>query len=348
MFRGLDKAERKAAATKLFGTLGMVGMFGGVQGLGWLYGSIMAMLDALGLTLKDADDDDDDDDQSNPLLNRNSDAWFKEYFLPTYFGPGSGLAKTFGLDKKSADALVSSIYSGPISALTGADFSPSIRMELPFQRALPFDSIFFSDEIPDISDRNAFESAIFHIASGPAGGLITQWQSGLSDLFKGDFLRGAEQMVPAIARGPIRSLRFATEGSLTREGAEIKGKEGFTPGMLLKQSVGFSDTRLDELQRARFLINKAEKQIDADRNEVYFAFDRASRSGSESAFEKARKALRAFNAKNPRTPIFPQQITQSILSKGRGRASSVFGAQPSRRFRGLTADALSAYDDEEE
>ena len=348
MFRGLDKAERKAAATKLFGTLGMVGMFGGVQGLGWLYGSIMAMLDALGLTLKDADDDDDDDDQSNPLLNRNSDAWFKEYFLPTYFGPGSGLAKTFGLDKKSADALVSSIYSGPISALTGADFSPSIRMELPFQRALPFDSIFFSDEIPDISDRNAFESAIFHIASGPAGGLITQWQSGLSDLFKGDFLRGAEQMVPAIARGPIRSLRFATEGSLTREGAEIKGKEGFTPGMLLKQSVGFSDTRLDELQRARFLINKAEKQIDADRNEVYFAFDRASRSGSESAFEKARKALRDFNAKNPRTPIFPQQITQSILSKGRGRASSVFGAQPSRRFRGLTADALSAYDDEEE
>ena len=348
MFKGLDKAERKEAATKLFGTLGMVGMFGGVQGLGYLYGSIMAMLDALGLTLKEAGDDDDDDDQSNPLLNRNADQWFKEHFLPTYFGPGSGLAKTFGLDKKSADALVSSIYSGPISALTGANFSTGVRMELPFQRALPFDSIFFSEDLPDITDRNAFESAIFHIASGPSGGLITQWQSGLSDLSKGDFLRGAEQMVPAIARGPIRSMRFSTEGSLTREGAEIKGKEGFTPGMLLKQSVGFSDTRLDELQRARFLTNKAEKQINAERDEVYFAFDRAVRSGSESAFEKAREALRDFNAKNPRTPIYPQQVTQSVLSKGKGRASAISGAQPSKRFRGLTAEALGAYDDEEE
>ena len=347
MFKGLDKAERKEAATKLFGTLGMVGMFGGVQGLGYLYGSIMAMLDALGLTLKEAGDD-DDDDQSNPLLNRNADQWFKEHFLPTYFGPGSGLAKTFGLDKKSADALVSSIYSGPISALTGANFSTGVRMELPFQRALPFDSIFFSEDLPDITDRNAFESAIFHLASGPSGGLITQWQSGLSDLSKGDFLRGAEQMVPAIARGPIRSMRFATEGSLTREGAEIKGKEGFTPGMLLKQSIGFSDTRLDELQRARFLTNKAQKQIDAERDEVYFAFDRAVRSGSESAFEKARKALRDFNAKNPRTPIYPQQVTQSVLSKGMGRASAISGAQPSKRFRGLTAEALGAYDDEEE
>jgi hypothetical protein len=344
MFKGLDKAERKEAATKLFGTLGMLGMFGGVQGLGWLYGSIMGALNALGLTMNEEDDGDD----SNPLLNKNADQWFKEHFLPTYFGPGSGLAKTFGLDKKSADALVSSIYSGPISALTGADFSSSVRMELPFQRALPFDSIFFSDDAPDITDRNMFEDAIFHLASGPSGGLITQMQSGIKDFYKGDFLRGAEQMVPAIARGPIRSMRFATEGDLTRQGAEIKGKEEFTPGMLLKQSIGFSDTRLDELQRATFLTNKARKQIDADREEVFDAFDRANRSGSESAFEKARKALTDFNAKNRRTPILAPQVRAGVLARATGRAGAISGVQPSKRFRGLTAEALSAYEDDEE
>lgn len=345
MFKGLDKAERKAAATKLFGTLGMVGMLGGVQGLGWLYGSVMAALNSLGLIMNE---EDDDGDESNPLLNRNADAWFKDYFLPTYFGPGSGLAKTFGLDKESANALVSSIYSGPVSALTGMDISPSIRMELPFQKVLPFDSIFFSDEMPDLTDRTLLERALFQIASGPSGGLITQWQSGLSDIYKGDWYRGAEQMVPAIARGPIRSLRFFTEGSLTREGATIKPKEEFTPDMLVKQSLGFGNTELDELQRITFLLNKAQKQIDADRKEVYTAFDRARKSGSDSDDADAREALAEFNAKNPDTPIRGKEIRASVVSKATGRAGAILGVQPSKRYRGLTADVLNRYKEDEE
>ena len=342
MFKGLNKAERKEAATKLFGTLGMVGMFGGVSGMGWLYGITMGMLSAFGASM----DEEDDGDESNPLLNRNADAWFKKHFLPTYFGPGSGLAKTFGLDEKSAEILMSSIYSGPVSALTGADFSSSVRIELPFQKALPFDSIFFSNDFPDVSDRNAFESAVFHLASGPAGGLITQMQSGLSDMYKGDFVRGAEQMLPAAVRGPVRAYRFATEGSLTREGAEIKNREWFTTGMLLQQAGGFNVTELSELQRMTFQLNTAAKAIEADRTKVYDKFDRAIRSRNEKAMKEAQEALRDFNEENPLVPIMPSQLRASVFSQSKGRAGAIYGVQPTKRYRGLYADVLGS--DEEE
>ena len=342
MFKGLNKAERKEAATKLFGTLGMVGMFGGVSGMGWLYGITMGMLSAFGASM----DEEDDGDESNPLLNRNADAWFKKHFLPTYFGPGSGLAKTFGLDEKSAEILMSSIYSGPVSALTGADFSSSVRIELPFQKALPFDSIFFSNDFPDVSDRNAFESAVFHLASGPAGGLITQMQSGLSDMYKGDFVRGAEQMLPAVVRGPVRAYRFATEGSLTREGAEIKNREWFTTGMLLQQAGGFNVTELSELQRMTFQLKTAAKAIEADRTKVYDKFDRAIRSRNEKAMKEAQEALRDFNEENPLVPIMPSQLRASVFSQSKGRAGAIYGVQPTKRYRGLYADVLGS--DEEE
>ena len=344
MFRGLDKAERKEAATKLFGTLGMTAMFGGVQGMGWLYGTTMGLLSAFGLTMNE----DDDGDESNPLLHRNADAWFKKYFLPTYFGPGSGLAKTFGLDKKSADLLMSSIYSGPISALTGADFSPSVRIDLPFQKAIPLDSVFFADDAPDITDRNAFEDVIFHLASGPSGGLVTQMQSGISDFYKGDFLRGAEQMVPSLFRGPLRALRFATEGNLTRQGAEIKDREWFTTGMLLQQAAGFGITDLDELQRITFQLNTAAKEIEADRAKVYDKFDRALSSGNDKAYDNAMDDLNKFNEKNPLVPITGPEIRASLKSLATGRAGAISGVQPSKRYRGFTAEALSDESDDEE
>jgi hypothetical protein len=304
----------------------------------------MGLLSAFGLTMNE----DDDGDESNPLRHRNADAWFKKYLLPMYFGPGSGLAKTFGLDKKSADLLMSSIYSGPISALTGADFSQSVRIDLPFQRAIPLDSVFFADDAPDITDRNAFEDVIFHLASGPSGGLVTQMQSGIKDFYKGDFLRGAEQMVPSLFRGPLRALRFATEGNLTRQGAEIKDREWFTTGMLLQQAAGFGITDLDELQRITFRLNTAAKEIEADRAKVYDKFDRALSSGNDNAYESAMGDLNKFNEKNPLIPITGPEIRASLKSRATGRAGAISGVQPSKRYRGFTAEALSDESDDAE
>jgi hypothetical protein len=135
---------------------------------------------------------------------------------------------------------------------------------------------------------------------------------------------------------------------LTRQGAEIKDREWFTTGMLLQQAAGFGITDLDELQRITFLLNKASKEIEADRTEVYDKFDRAIRAADDKAYSSAMDDLDKFNKKNPLTPITGPEVQASVRNRAKGRAGAISGIQANKRYRGFTAEALSDESDDEE
>ena len=114
----LNKEEKKEAAIKFFGTLGMTGLFAGVTGFP-LYSFIMGMAEGMRELLRDEEDEDyDEDDEGNPLGKRSLDLWFRNWFIPNYFGPDSSLANFFNLTEEQAQTLARGVEMGPISAYT--------------------------------------------------------------------------------------------------------------------------------------------------------------------------------------------------------------------------------------
>jgi hypothetical protein len=70
--------NKKEAATQLFGTLAMTGLFAGAAGMP-LYSVIMGVLQGLRSALQD-------DDEPIPIEERDLDLWFRNVFLPQMLG----------------------------------------------------------------------------------------------------------------------------------------------------------------------------------------------------------------------------------------------------------------------
>ena len=108
MFKGADPTIRKQAATRLFGTLGMTGMFAGVTGLP-LYTVLSTVIEKV---LSAFGDDDDDEDSAIFMIRKYGfDLWFKKY-----------LSENFGANIATYVAL------GPVTGLTGADFNARVKL----------------------------------------------------------------------------------------------------------------------------------------------------------------------------------------------------------------------------
>ena len=108
MFKGADPTIRKQAATRLFGTLGMTGMFAGVTGLPLytvLSTAIEKVLSAFG------DDDDDEDSAIFMIRKYGFDLWFKKW-----------LSENFGAN------IATYVAMGPVTGLTGADFNARVKL----------------------------------------------------------------------------------------------------------------------------------------------------------------------------------------------------------------------------
>jgi hypothetical protein len=312
----------------------MTFMFAGATGLP-LYSVGMGFLEGLReLWRPDKDDPDadeyyDDDDGDNPLGKRNMDLWFRESFLPNYFGDG--------LLKRAVEV-------GPISALTDLNIGASTSL----------DGLWFRDDNTAETTKEAFQNFMFTHAFGPAGGLGSQWASGFDDLQNGDWQKGVEKFAPAFLRGGLTAKRLGTEGVVVgKDRAQMKGPEFFTFGKLLAQSVGFSSTTIADMQKAAVLTNRVTKDIEAEKSKVldrlYTAAEKLDRNptdANDAALDKAMDAVDEYNYKNGvLVPITGDTIKSSLKGKFTRRDSSVNGVYLNKRLSPFLQDEQS---DEEE
>lgn len=336
MKNGLDtirkqktKEERKAAAIKFFGTLGMTWMFAGAVGMPF-YTMMMGLVDgARDLLRPDPDDDDadgwyDDDDDGNPLGKRSADLWFREWFIPHYFGPDSSLAESLGLTEEQGFLLERAIKMGPISAVTDVNLGASTSL----------DSLFFANDTPAKTSKAAFQDMLIKSAFGPLGGLGLQGAAAFDDFNTGHGDRGVEKLLPAFFRGPVVTARLHAEGSLTRDGAEMKSAEFFTTGKLLAQSLGFGNTTVAEIQKKNILAKQMVGSIATNRTKLLEKLDRVIQQydnnptdSNEAAIDKAYEDIRTFNVKNNINyfQIGNDDILESISSRSERRVEAISG-----------------------
>ena len=322
----LNKQEKGEAATKFFGTLGMTFMFGGATSLGMglvSYSTIMGMAEGVREAFRG---EDDDWPEEGPLGKRNLDLWFRETFLPNYFGPGSSIAKSLGLTDEEARTLQRAVEMGPISAYTDMNIGASTSL----------DGLWFRDSIRSDTYEGAFQEFFFKYASGPFGGMISQLGSAIDDFEAGRYNRGFEKMLPAFFRGSAKAVRVAGEGERTKQGAEIMAAEWYTTAKLVGMAGGFQSTEVAEIQKANFAAKDLVVKMQKERTKLLGSLDRAMQVyinnptiDNEDAINAVYDDIFEFNMKNPFIGITSDTIQKSL----EGRAESRAGA-----FQGLIVD----------
>jgi hypothetical protein len=315
----LNKEEKKEAAIKFFGTLGMTGLFAGVTGFP-LYSFIMGMAEGMRELLRDEEDEDyDKDDDGNPLGKRNLDLWFRNWFIPTYFGPGSNLADALGLDEEQAQTLARGVEMGPLSAYTGLNLGASTSL----------DGLWFRNDSPGDTSKEAFQNFVFGF-TGPIGSVGLNIAAAFDDFNNGQLNRGFEKLSPAWLRGGLTAMRLSREGATTTTGDKLTDPEFYTTGKLLAQTLGFGNTEVAQVQKANFMAKQMVVKMEKDRATLLNRFDVAIRNGLETDSEtdraiKVLKDVAEFNKKNPMLMIEDEDIIRSLETRMKRRGQSYQG-----------------------
>ena len=318
----LNKQDKREAAIKFFGVLGMTTMFAGVVGLPG-YSMIMGLAEGIREMLRDEDDEDyDEDDDGNPLGKRSLDLWFREWFLPTYFGEESSLAAALNLTPAQAELLTRSVKLGPIPALTDINIGSSVSL----------DGLWFRNDNPEKTSKGAFEQMAYDYAFGPLGSMASQLASAFDEWNNGQFNRAIEKSLPAFARGAATAVRLGTEGAKSRKGEEVMNAEFYTTGKLLAQALGAGSTEVADIQKANFMAKQMVLKIETERQNILTnldvamqRFDNNPTDATEKAVEKIYERIEKYNAKNGMLAITGETIANSMAAREKTRSGSFQG-----------------------
>jgi len=290
-----NKEGKRDAAIKFFGTLGMTTLFAGVTGLP-MYSAILGMAEGVREMLRGEDDEDyDEDDDGNPLGKRNLDLWFREWFLPTYFGDASALARALNLTPEQAALLTRSIKMGPISALTDLNIGSSTSL----------DGLFFRSSNPSKDSKGALMQTAYDFTFGAFGSMGTKFAEAFDDFNNGNFNRAVEGFLPAFARGTATSVRLSEEGAKTRQGYEVMNSEFYTTGKLFAQMLGFASTEVADLQKANYLAKQLDVKINTEKTRMLKMldialqkYDNSPTDTNEDYVDKVLDKITKYNNKN--------------------------------------------------
>jgi len=339
----IPKAERKAAATKLFGTIGMTTLFAGAVGVPG-YTAIMGMAEGVREALRPDMDDEDadiwyDEWEGNALGLRSLDVWFREWWIPTMFGPNSDIATVLGLAPETAQGLARGIEMGPISAITDKNIGSSVSL----------DHLWFQDRVPSDDMKSAFQYFLFDTFGGPLGAMGSQIADGIQDMNEGNFDRGWEKFAPAFFRGPLKAMRLREEGSLTSgQRAQILDAEWYTTGKLLGQALNFQPTTEAEISKANFLAKRVVVEVLRERTKVLNQINMAyakdmenSTPSTQANIDEALDAVDEYNYRNGFYPIDGDTISQSLTGRATTRAGADQGLiVPQRDLSPLASDLV--------
>jgi hypothetical protein len=326
----LPNPERKVAAKQFFGTLGMTWMFAGTVGMpgySFMMGLMTALLAAAGLG--DADDDDD----NNPLTARNLDLWFREKFLPEYFGPDSDLANDLGLDKEQAQTLTRMVKMGPVSALTNINIGSSVGL----------DGLFYRDDTPVDNNEEALKAMSYALLFGATGSVVSRLIRGVDYALKGEGQLAAENLAPAPLRNILMAKRLGSEGYVTPSTQDVVAPvEDYTWGVLFGQGIGFGRTDIADIQKSNILAKRTVIKIEKERGVYLDKLEKAyrdvdlKRTGVEAGQKNVDKIwddIYKWNYSTAHiTPIYPANWQESLKTRDRDRAGSMEGLRVPKDF----------------
>jgi len=244
-FGKLEPGERMAAAQVATGTMVNIGLYAGLTGIP-LYG----LFKVIGSMLAWLFDDDEEegglsyvDADGNIKATYDIDWWFRNVWIPKFFGPEGTVANLFGLDDDTAATLALSMEKGPISAITDIDLANSVAL----------DFMFFVPREPraDTAEGKIVEYT-FSGLTGAFGNAVMDYVKAGKDLMNGYTSRALEK-APKLYGNIAKASRFAEEGQLNYN-RELVGMDAdfWTSDKAILQGLGFASTEAAQRQQQNY------------------------------------------------------------------------------------------------
>jgi hypothetical protein len=292
--------NKKEAATQLFGTLAMTGLFAGAAGMP-LYGVMIGIMQGLRNALRD-------EDEPFPIEERDLDLWFRNVFLPQMLGVrGAEIA-----------------YRGLVSE-AGGDISSSTSLN----------NMWFRETKDNPSVAAEFKDFIFGML-GPGVAMGENAVKAIDDFHNGYISQGMEKLTPAMFRGMVTATRWSQEEGIKTKGlqAPIYDEGEVTKTMLVWKALGFAPTDLSKIQsvnfKAKTLADQAAQTKKDILNRINLDISRGDDKHLEKEFEKFSKFLRDY----PTVKFDADTILNSVQKRAELRATANRGLSIPEELQG--------------
>ncbi|MBP0120564.1 MAG: PLxRFG domain-containing protein, partial [Nitrosarchaeum sp.] len=275
-----EREERRVARSQLLSMLSFQFAAAGALGLPFV-GSIVGLLTAAANGFGDDDEDKD---------------WQAEF--------RKSLAASIG--KNSAE-----VVAHGLSRLTPYDMAGRLGQE----------SLFFRTPSREREGRAAFTDWALSLGGPVAGYGINAWLGipdvlkGIKDLDAGHFLRGTEELTPALVRNVIKTFRYELEGGIrTRDHYK---QMDVTFAEELGQFFGFAPRRGAEMYEGVTDIKNAEHRLATRRNDLLDLYALARSEADPVKLQGAIADIREFNGRHPNMRINGDTIMRSLRGRFR-------------------------------
>jgi hypothetical protein len=329
---GLEPGERSAAIKVATGSLVNISLYAGLTGVP-LYGIFKAM----GFMLSALFGDDEEeglryvDENGNVRFTYNVDWWFRNVWIPEFFGPDGTVASLLGISDETAATLALAAEKGPISAITDIDLSNSVALDFLF---------FLPQESRAETPEGKFVEYTFNVLTGAFGGTVLDYIKAGRDVATGYSDRALEKL-PKLFSNVAKANRFGAEGQLSYAG-ELSGmdKDFWTSDKQILLSLGFNSTEAAQRQQQNYEGREITKKIEKSRNDVLAKFrkvaiDVEKEGGMTDAIQPdlddAYDAARKFNEVHPQYMIGPDTVYEAQMN-------AILKMRESRFYEGVPID----------
>jgi hypothetical protein len=246
-------------------------------------------------------------------------------------GTATSLAEAFIDDKEQAGKVgkeLAEVVAHGASRLTPWDMAGRLGQN----------DLFFREPQREREGRQAVMDWMLSLG-GPVPGYGVNFLLGLGDVAKGMtelnagfFMRGVEELTPAVLRNGVKSLRYTLEGVRTRD--EYKQLDLDTSEKL-GQLFGFTPARVAEMYESITAVKNKEHRILNEQKALKDRFARAVDDQDDKAKQRILEDIRGFNERNPMFGITSDTLNQSLKARRQHEAGMERGMYLPPRRRAL-------------
>jgi len=309
----LNKEGKAAAAKRFFGTMMMTTVYGGLTALpiGLIFGIVKALEAA-----RDAFGDEEDenykyaDDKGDPRGKVDLEYWFRNSWIQDTFGKGSTIQKTLNLTDDQAQWLADAAEYGPVSKITGWNFSDSVSL----------DNLWFADDHVSEGGEKGFFEAIGRRVSGVVGSVAARGVRGKKFYDEGNIDRAIETWTPPFFSGSMKVDRLSTDGLYLSDGTQAKPPSFYTWDKLLGVGLGFTDIDTAQMQKRDTLRSNVEFKVNQQKKDLLRKFVvadelatiRPNSKPARAQIDKVRAEIDKFNLNYPDIAMSAEDLAAAI------------------------------------
>jgi hypothetical protein len=288
--------EGKMLAFKLWASsMASLWVVAGTAGLPFGLGTMM-----LGVLNRLFDEAKDDDDFPPEYKDMEFDFYVRKIWLPQQVGH-------IKINDVPLDMIID---YGPLSAITGVDFSSRLSMSGMFIRENKSEATLEAEWQNALIDR-----------MGPAVNMITSFVKGLDALRVGDVQKFGEKIAPAALRAPLYAEKYSRQGIVDWEGTVLTPADQVALGKLLAQAIGFRPLELTEQGYRTFTQRALEQAIQYEKNRIYTRLYKAYVADDMKEFDRILdEDVEKFNEKHKGFRIEEDDIERSLEERLEQRA----------------------------